>query len=94
MYFRMNVLFDKKYADSSIVAREFVLDEIQKETVDTIVGFNSFDSFCIGGRWTGILTSSVLNAENFYGQNYPRFAHLAASFLGCGFRGQSVGNSL
>lgn len=59
----MFVLFSKDLAENSFAARQWLFKNLSPKKLHRKVGFRCLDSGCIGGRWSGILTTDALDQE-------------------------------
>ena len=70
MHYRMLVLTDKKNADTSAGAREYVYDTLEQDDSFLMEGgrFGSgvADWFVIGGRWSGALSGKAYDDRDGY----------------------------
>ena len=61
MYFRLLFLIDKELANCSFEARRLVSSFMKEDELSKVVGRDCYDSFTIGGNWTGTLKTQQLD---------------------------------
>lgn len=73
MRYLAKVLFNKDTCSNSQAAKQHVFKLMQTDLIKNVVG-DCYDAFYIGGSWSGILTTDLLDQEKLYefASNYEK----------------------